>query len=720
MLCPKCHRPLTEEDDGPYICCADAPMQWQCGACGKVSEGFAFPYGRCPQCGGELALREPAMAHADAASLAAVRMAFEIELGGRAFYQRAAADSRDGALRKLFGRFAVMEGEHMETLSRRYHIEAPAVSESFRIELAAIFGEVESRPQDPANLFRIAIGLEKRAADVFASCASRAPAGSAEALLYKELAAEEREHAAILATEYARWRSDKPGLFSGDPLVDAARAARAAQRPGAAPLVLNAAAALLEGHEPERIALVCGEQEISYAELRDRVARAAAVWRERGLAPGDRVAIKLCDGIDWVVAFLGTLWAGGVAVAVNPHIPAPEWRYILDEAGFNVIVAETADDTPEPWKQRVILVEEGRRAVAAAEPIAPRLVDEDTPAFWVHSSGTSGKPKAVVHAHRFVRDIERVSCERIGITKDDRLFASSRLFFSYPQTNSLYAGLKIGATIILDPRWPTAETVAETVAAQRPSVLFCVPSLYRNLLHAGLAPKIAAAGVRCCVSAGEPLPPSLRTAWREACGIGMVDGYGASETLVLVLTAIDGDDGLQASPGVEVRAVDPAAAAAGIPTRLCFRVPSVSLGYLDRPAAQADSFRDGAFCPADLFVATDGGGWRFAGREDSLVKIKGRWVNLIELDERLAAGAPGLVESAAVVLPDEDGVDAIAIFFVADARAAAGVEGELRRRAASLPQYQRPKWMYRVEVLPRTATGKLLRRKLVELVRPLA
>ena len=720
MLCPKCHRPLTEEDDGPYICCADAPMQWQCGACGKVSEGFAFPYGRCPQCGGELALREPAMAHADATSLAAVRMAFEIELGGRAFYQRAAADSRDGALRELFGRFAVMEGEHMETLSRRYHIEAPAVSESFRIELAAIFGEVESRPQDPANLFRIAIGLEKRAADVFASCASRAPAGSAEALLYKELAAEEREHAAILATEYARWRSDKPGLFSGDPLVDAARAARAAQRPGAAPLVLNAAAALLEGHEPERIALVCGEQEISYAELRDRVARAAAVWRERGLAPGDRVAIKLCDGIDWVVAFLGTLWAGGVAVAVNPHIPAPEWRYILDEAGFNVIVAETADDTPEPWKQRVILVEEGRRAVAAAEPIAPRLVDEDTPAFWVHSSGTSGKPKAVVHAHRFVRDIERVSRERIGITKDDRLFASSRLFFSYPQTNSLYAGLKIGATIILDPRWPTAETVAETVAAQRPSVLFCVPSLYRNLLHAGLAPKIAAAGVRCCVSAGEPLPPSLRTAWREACGIGMIDGYGASETLVLVLTAVDGDDGLRPSPGIEVRAVDAAAAASGVPTRLCFRAHSVSLGYLDRPAAQADSFRDGAFCPADLFVATDGGGWRFAGREDSLVKIKGRWVNLIELDERLAAGAPGLVESAAVVLPDEDGVDAIAIFFVADARAAAGVEGELRRRAASLPQYQRPKWMYRVEVLPRTATGKLLRRKLVELVRPLA
>ncbi len=719
MLCPKCHRPLADEDDGPYICCADAPMHWQCGSCGKVSEGFAFPYGRCPQCGGELALRGDDPAHANASPLAAVRMAFEIELGGRAFYQRAAADSRDETLRALFGRFAVMEGEHMETLSRRYHIEPPDVSDNFRVELAAIFADVESRPQDPANLFQIAIALERRAADFFTSRVTQGTAGSAEALLYKELAAEEREHAAILATEYARWQDNKPGLFSGDPLVDAARAARP---PGSALLALNGAAVLLAGHEPGRIALICGEQHISYAELRDRVARAAAVWRARGLAPGDRVAIKLCDGIDWVVAFLGTIWAGGVAVAVNPHIPAPDWRYILDEAGFNVIVAESADDTPEPWKQRVMLVEEGRRAVAEAEPIAPRLVDEDTPAFWVHSSGTSGKPKAVVHAHRFAREIERVSRERIGITQDDRLFASSRLFFSYPQTNSLYAGLKIGATVILDPRWPTAETVAETVAATHPSVLFCVPSLFRNLLHSGLAAKLAADGVRRCVSAGEPLPASLRHAWREATGIGMVDGYGASETLVLVLTAFDGDDGLQPSPGVDVRAVDPQAAAAGVPTRLCFRVSCVSLGYLDRPAAQADSFRDGAFCPADLFVPTDSGGWRFAGREDSLVKIKGRWVNLVELEESLGAGTPGLIESAAVILPDEDGVDAIAYFFVAGAGAdaVAAVDRALLDRAARLPQYQRPKWTHAVDALPRTATGKLLRRKLVELIRPAA
>ena len=155
-----------------------------------------------------------------------------------------------------------------------------------------------------------------------------------------------------------------------------------------------------------------------------------------------------------------------------------------------------------------------------------RPMGVQAPAFWCHSSGTSGMPKAVVHAHRFVHEVDRVSRERVGIVPDDRLFATSRLFFPYPQTNLLLAGLKIGATLILDPQWPTPQSVAATVAATRPTVLFSVPSLYRTLLHEGLAPGLAAAGVRRCVSAGEALPATLRRAWQEATGVDMVDGYG--------------------------------------------------------------------------------------------------------------------------------------------------------------------------------------------------
>jgi acyl-coenzyme A synthetase/AMP-(fatty) acid ligase/rubrerythrin len=707
--CPQCQAPAVEGTDAAATCFADAPTHWHCQECGQLLEGFAFPYGRCPHCSGPLALRQEGRAPArDKAAMDAIRLAFEIELGGRAFYQRAAAECQDEELRALFSRFAVMEGEHMETLTRRYHVEVPQPSAAFRLELAAIFAHVEHRPGDPGNLFRIAIALEDRAAAFFRMRAATAPPDSAEQQLYRELGAEEREHADVMSAEYKRWMARQPGTPPVQPQDSAAPAPREQ---------VNAAALLLAGADTAQAALVCGDQQLTYAQLRDRVARAAGAWKARGLRPGDRVAIKLPDGIDWVVAFLGTIWAGGVAVAVNPQIPAPEWSYILDEAGFAIILAEHADDTPAPWNARVILLEAGRREVTAAEPLAPQLLAEDTPAFWCHSSGTSGKPKAVVHSHRFAREIERVSRERLGITAADRLFATSRLFFSYPQTNSLFAGLKIGATVILDGQWPTAESAAASVERHRPTVFFSVPSLYRNLLHAGLASRLSAAGVRLCVSAGETLPASLREAWQKATGLAMVDGYGASETLVLVLTAVPGDDGLQPSPGVEVHPLDPEAAVAGLPTRLGFRVSTLARGYLDRPAAQAQAFRGGSFCPADLFVHTQGGGWRFAGREDSLVKIRGRWLNLVELEEKMAAGTPGLLEAATVCVPDEDGVDSVVLFYAARPGEAAQVERVLRERAAALRPHERPRSFHEVPSLPRTPTGKLLRRKLAEAFR---
>ena len=701
MLCPKCHRPLDDDDVGVYICCANSSLQWRCMQCAKVSEGFAFPYGSCPHCSAKLELLD-ARRFNEAAALEGIRTAFEIELGGRAFYQRAAADTDDPALRDLFSRFALMEGEHMETLSRRYHIDVPTQSPAFKVELAAIFANIKRRPQDPNNLFRIAIGLEKRAADFFAERSAQATQGSAEQQLYRELAAEEREHADTLSTEYARWRAGMPGLVGSDRL-----------RPAAAELArtTNAAAVLLADHDEERTALCCGTENLSYGALRDSVARVASVWRSRGVRPGDRVAIKLSDGCDWVSAFLGTIWAGGVAVAVNPRIPESEWHYILDEAGFSAILAESLDDTPSPWRERVMLLGDWQRAVAQASPSAAEAMDPEAPAFWCHSSGTSGKPKAVVHAQRVARRIEQVSLEGLGLRADDRLFASSKLFFAYPQTNSLLAGLKLGATVVLDPQWPTAQSVAAMVEARRPTVLFSVPSLYRSLLHEGLAPGIARAGVRQCVSAGETLPASLRDEWRKQTGLAIVNGYGASETLILVMVDRGDAQGFMPSPGVDIRPLDEVGT--GVPTRICIRAPTLALGYLDRPQAQSEAFRDGAFFPADLFTRNEAGGWRFAGREDSLVKIRGRWVNLVELEEQLSSRSPGVVEAAAVCVPDSDGVDAVAFFFVASDAAAASAA--LRACANTLPPYQRPRWLHAVATLPRTPTGKVLRRKLQEL-----
>lgn len=209
MLCPKCHQPIDGEEE--YVCCANAVLQWRCTGCAKVSEGFAFPYGMCPHCGGRL----EALDRGEVADTArdAVRTAFEIELGGRDFYTQAARETADPALKDLFGHFAAMEEEHMATLSRRYHAAVPAPAPELRVDLAALYAGIDSRPAEPGNLFRLAIAFEQRAARFFTERSEQVPEDSAERQLYRELAAEERDHAALLATEYERWKAGKPGLL---------------------------------------------------------------------------------------------------------------------------------------------------------------------------------------------------------------------------------------------------------------------------------------------------------------------------------------------------------------------------------------------------------------------------------------------------------------------------------------------------------------------------
>ncbi|AFL72938.1 NADPH-dependent glutamate synthase [Thiocystis violascens] len=211
LLCPKCRSPLDDGGDS-YVCCADARLEWRCESCGKVSEGFAFPYGVCPACGGVLTALDSRRIEGTAA-LAAIRAAFEIELGGMAFYQRAAIETPEPVLKDLFQRFASMEEEHMATLARRYHVDIPSLSDTFQVERAALYAGIASHPDDPINLFRIAIACEERAVEFFTERSEQEAEDSPEAALYRELAAEEREHVAVLTTELDRYRQGKPGLL---------------------------------------------------------------------------------------------------------------------------------------------------------------------------------------------------------------------------------------------------------------------------------------------------------------------------------------------------------------------------------------------------------------------------------------------------------------------------------------------------------------------------
>ncbi len=214
--CSRCGQDLTGDDD--YLCCAESGVRWSCEGCGKVSEGFAFPYGLCPSCGGALT-RGHSPDTADERAAEAVRKAFQIELGGRAFYRRAAEHTEDPELRLMLLGLVEMEGEHLAILADRYHLPIPDLATTLpALSALQIYAGADATPKTSAvELLQVALRLEERARDFFTEARAELEPGSPAERLYQELEAEEQEHVDLVATELRRAKAGKAGLLaSGD------------------------------------------------------------------------------------------------------------------------------------------------------------------------------------------------------------------------------------------------------------------------------------------------------------------------------------------------------------------------------------------------------------------------------------------------------------------------------------------------------------------------
>jgi acyl-coenzyme A synthetase/AMP-(fatty) acid ligase len=480
---------------------------------------------------------------------------------------------------------------------------------------------------------------------------------------------------------------------------------------------VNAAAYLLEVGEPESVAIEAVDGKITYGELQDRVARAGAALRSLGVGPDDRVLVLGPDSIGWVVAYLGAIWAGGVAVGLNSRLFERELSVILGESDARYVWC-TADSLEllarcgaDANGLTPLLASDLDALLYEQRPIDAANRDEDDMAFWIYTSGTTGVPKAAMHAQRCVWASTDIATKVLGAGVRDRFYSSSKLFFAYALANSLCAGLRCGATVLLDHEWATPERVVETVELHRPSVACMVPTLYLKILQAGLAPRLR--GVEHFVSAGEKLPAAVLAGWRDATGRGILDGYGTSETNFLMLYDADGSGELRPSPRVDLWWREPRKRG---PRRLWIRHPSAALGYWQRPEATVDCFQAGCFSPGDVFVGAGDGRFQIRGREDDLVKISGQWVSVVDVDAALlAACGDSVQELGSTRFENEDGLSSIAVFAVAGEGSAEQAARALQAAIEALPKQRRPRETYWVEALPRTPTGKLQRNKLLEL-----
>ena len=493
----------------------------------------------------------------------------------------------------------------------------------------------------------------------------------------------------------------------------------------------NAAALFVDAPVEEglgdRTALITSTGALSYASLQRLTDRAALALRARGVEHEHRVGLLLADGPGWAATFFGALKLGAVAVPINTRLTPADLGVVLADCRPRVLVADrgvlegAGVDALALGARAVVDFDALVADAAPTGPLLPESVGADAMAFWLYTSGTTGRPKAAVHCHRTL-PAGRHFAELLGVSAADRVFATSKLFFAYALGNALLIPLHARARTYLHRGWPDLAEVARVVGEFAPTLFFSVPTVYARLLRSDL-PADTFRSARLCVSAGERLSADLYEAWRARFGVELLDGIGATETVFMVLSNRPGQSRAGTSglpvPGTEARLLDPEGhpVADGEEGVLWVRTPSQAAQYYQRLDHSRRTFVGEWFRTGDVYRCDPDGYHVHCGREDDFFKVAGQWVAPAEVESVLLRH-PGVLDGGVVGAPEAGGLIKPFAFVVPrdPAGSPEALEADVRGYLeAALAPHQRPRAIRVVSELPRTATGKLQRFRLREL-----
>jgi len=485
----------------------------------------------------------------------------------------------------------------------------------------------------------------------------------------------------------------------------------------------------------ERPCIVAPGLRWTYAELRRQAdAIAHVLVREMGLVPGQRVLLRAPNNPMLAACWFAVMKAGAIAVTTMPLLRAKELAQVIAKAQVTHALCdaslaselETARGRcPGLGQVRLFHGDAPDRLEAAmarhAEPFAPVDTAADDTCLLAFTSGTTGEPKATMHFHRDVMAI--CACWPPHVLRprpEDVFIGSPPLAFTFGLGGLLLFPMAAGASTVLLEKAAPAQLV-DAIVEHGATVLFTAPTTYRAIAEQAHARRISAplgGTLRKCVSAGEALPAATRRQWKDATGIEMIDGIGATELLHIFISADEeharpGATGVPV-PGYEacILGPDDRPLPPGQVGRLAVRGPT-GCRYLDDPR-QAQYVRAGWNLTGDAYLRDDDGYYRYQARTDDMIISAGYNIAAPEV-ETVLLEHPAVAECAVVGWPDEERGQIVKAFIVLRAGHEADVETARTLQEfvkASIAPYKYPRAIeFRTE-LPRTATGKLQRFRL--------
>ena len=474
---------------------------------------------------------------------------------------------------------------------------------------------------------------------------------------------------------------------------------------------------------------------LSYADVRQQVDRICRVLVEDlGLAPGNRVLLRGGNSIGLALSWLAVVKAGMIAVATMPLLRASELGDIIDKAEPTVALcdAKLLEELELARKERPVLArvlafnaenEPGSMDARAARKdggLAPCPTAADDIAMMAFTSGTTGKPKAAVHTHRDVL----AACEAwprhvLRASPDDIVVGSPPLAFTFGLGGLLLFPMWAGASVYFPDAPYTPDSAVRMIREIGATICYTAPTFYRQM--APLAREYGVGRLRICVSAGEGLPDATRQLWKQATGIELLDGIGATEMFHIFISAAGSDVRPGAIgkvvPGYQAKVVDDDGneVPRGTVGKLAVIGPT-GCKYLDDPR-QTSYVKNGWNYPGDAFIEDVEGYFFYQARADDMIITAGYNVGGPEVEDALLRH-PAVAECGVIGKPDAARGMIVKAFCVlkpghaGDAQMVKALQDHVK---ASIAPFKYPREIEFVAALPRTETGKLQRFKLRQL-----
>ena len=492
---------------------------------------------------------------------------------------------------------------------------------------------------------------------------------------------------------------------------------------------------------PDNIALVLGDQRITYADLWTHARQYAVVLRDRGVGPGDKVALLLPNTPHFPLAYFGTLALGAVAVPVHALLKAEEIEYVLTDSGAKALVcaapllgegAKGAELAGVPvlavmdgGDATIVRIDELALAATPVDGLVPR--EPDDPAVILYTSGTTGKPKGAEITHLNVMMNVMVSAQHsFDISASDTVLGCLPLFHTFGQTCCMNTAFYVGATVVLLPRFDGAAAL-QLLVDEKCTIFMGVPTMYVGLLEAAKTSD-ARPQLSCALSGGAALPLAVLEKFTEVFGTHILEGYGLTETSPVATFNQKGFTPQAGTVGKTIWGVEVEVAKAEVDDRIellpagelgeiVVRGHNIFKGYLNNPEATALAIVDGWFRTGDLGTKDAEGYVRIVDRKKDMV-IRGGY-NVYPRDvEEVLMRHPAVGQVAVIGLPDEQYGEEVCAVVVRDGDLVA--EELVAWSKEQLAAYKYPRKVFFADAFPLGPSGKVLKRELVERYRDAA